>query len=144
MFDQFEQVRPAPQFERAAPETPVEPPVAPDLDAMADELRQLKVDAAVDAERTRPSLNAFLALIVVAGATYIGQFIMQYGTDGFRVLTHTPPLNDPAKLIIAAGAGLVVAAIAALLSLLAARRTQQSVQAFERSYLDLGGTPTDA
>src|SRR5579871_5681043 len=141
MFDGFEQVRPAPQFERETPNVPTATTEQPDLDAMASELQRMKIDAVVDAERTRPGLNGFLALVIVAGATSIIQFVAQYGPDTLSYLAHTQLLDVPLKSLIAVGAGLLAAGIAGLLSYLSRRRTQASVRAFEEQFISLGGTP---
>lgn len=141
MNDWTEYQWPAPQFERVVTEPDPGRAELPDLDAMARKLDEMKVEASIDAERTRPALNGFLTFIVVAGLTYLAQFVMRFGTGAFAELIHTQPLEAPTKAIIAGGAGVVAAAAVTFGSQRAARRTQKAVTAFEEQLISLGGVP---
>jgi hypothetical protein len=137
------QYRPAPQFEQEQLGEPpaAEQPLAPDLEAMALTLDQMKVEAAIDAERTRPSLNGLFALVLVGGVAFIGEYVARYGSDSLAVLTSGKTGLDPEMLLYAGGAGVVVAALVALISILATRRTRKRVRTFEHELVSLGGTP---
>jgi hypothetical protein len=137
------QHRPAPQFEQqqigVAPAQVHQEP--PDLEAMAVTLDQMKVEAAIDSERTRPGLNGLFALLVVGGAAFIGQYIARYGAQSMQKLTDAKALVDPQMIAQAVAGGLVVAALVGLVSWLATRRTQAAVHAYEQRLISLGGTP---
>jgi hypothetical protein len=131
------QYRPAPQFEQeqlgAAP-APAQP-AQPDLEAMAIKLDEMKVEAMVDAERTRPSLNGLFALLLVSGATFIGEYVAQYGAQSFEKLTQGKAVVDVQTIGQALGVGVAVAAV------VATRKTSKRVRTFEQRLIDLGGTP---
>jgi hypothetical protein len=137
------QYRPAPQFEQeqlGAVPAPAQQE-RPDLEAMAIKLDQLKVEAAIDAERTRPSLNGLLAFFLVGGATFIGEYVGQYGAQSIEKLTLGKAAIDLQMVGQALGAGVVVAAVVAVMGYLATRRTYKRVRTFEQQLISLGGTP---
>jgi len=137
------QYRPAPQFEQeqlGAVPAPAQQE-RPDLEAMAIKLDQLKVEAAIDAERTRPSLNGLFAFLLMGGATFIGEYVGQYGAHSIEKLTQGKAGIDPQMVGQALGTGVVVAAVAAVMGYLATRRTYKRVRTFEQQIINLGGTP---
>ncbi|HEU5441698.1 MAG TPA: hypothetical protein VFU88_20615 [Ktedonobacterales bacterium] len=137
------QYRPAPQFEQAhlgAPPASAAQQL-PDLEAMAVELDQMKIEAAIDSERTRPSLNGFFAFLVVGSATFIVAYVVRYGGHALPLLFKAKSAVDLQIIAQAIGAGVIVAAVVALVSFLATRRTYRNVRAFEQKLIRLGGTP---
>jgi hypothetical protein len=137
------QQRPAPQFEQQQlAELPAESAQEPpDVEAMALRLDQMKVEAAIDSERTRAGLNGMFAFALVGGAAFIIQFVMQYGAQSLQKLTDRVALLDVQMLLQAGVVGLVASIIVALLSLFATRRTQHAVHAYQQRLVALGGMP---
>jgi hypothetical protein len=137
------QHRPAPQFEQqqigVAPASVHQEPS--DLEAMAVTLDQMKVEAAIDSERTRPGLNGLFALLVVGGGAFIGEYIARYGAQSVQKLSDAKALVDPQMIAQAVAAGVAVAVLVGLASWLATRRTERAVRAYEQRLISLGGTP---
>jgi hypothetical protein len=108
---------------------------------MAITLDQMKVEAMVDAERTRPSLNGLFTFLLVGGATFIGEYVAQYGAQSFEKLTQGKAVVDLQMIGQALGVGVAVAAMVALMSYVATRRTSKRVRTVEQQLINLGGTP---
>ncbi len=139
----IEQNQPSPQFEYEqfviAPASVMEAP--PDLEAMAVELDQMKIEATVDAERTRPGLNGFFAFILTTPLLYIIGYAAEHQEKSFDALTHPQQLIEPLLGAIALGGGLVIASAVAIASNIATRKHQAQVQKFQKELISLGGTP---
>ena len=137
------QSRPAPQFEQQqvviAPS--VAEPEPPDLDDMAQRLDQMKIEAAVDAERTRFGINGLFAFFVAAPVAYLVEHIIVFQGRSFDVLTDAQAILSPERVVIALAAGLGVAVIVAIASHLSRQRVTRAVKAYEASLIALGGTP---
>jgi hypothetical protein len=139
----MEQNQPAPQFEQqriVAPPAPVRADL-PDLAAMAVELDRMKIEASVDAERTRPGLNGLFAFLLASFVAYVVAHFVSYQDQAFVMLTHPGDFIEPKRAGIALGIGLVVAGAVALGSAIAERRTRSAVRAYEEQLIALGGTP---
>ncbi len=139
----IEQNQPSPQFEYEqiviAPAAVVEGP--PDLEAMAQELDQMKVEATIDAERTRPGLNGFFAFILSTPLIYIVGYAAEHQEKSFAALTHPQQLLEPLLGAIALGGGLAITTAVAIASHIATRKQQAKVQTFQKELISLGGTP---
>lgn len=142
-LDPIGQYRPAPQFEQQQiAETAATPRIEPpDLDAMALRLDLMKIDAAIDAERTRPGLNGFFALVLVSGLGYVGLYLAQYQTRALAAAAHGDDVLNAVRVVSAIGIGMLAAVVVGIWSFLATRRVRRAVQAYERELLALGGTP---
>lgn len=142
-LDPIQHYRPAPQFEQEqitlAPSDARED--VHDLAAMAIQLDQMKIDAAIDAERTRPGLNGFFALVLGAGVSYAAAYLVQYQSGTLDALTHGEGYLDIRRGAIALGIALVAGVLVGIWSSVVTRRTQAAVQAYERRLRALGGTP---
>jgi hypothetical protein len=79
-LDPIGQYRPAPEFAQEAislaPAAVEEEPGY--LEGMAQRLDYMKLDALIEAERLRPGLNGFFALVVVAGGAYLALYGAKY------------------------------------------------------------------
>jgi hypothetical protein len=143
LSDPISQYRPAPEVEQRqialAPTVAHEGP--PDLDAMALHLDQMKIEAKIDAERTRPGLNGFFALVLAAGIGYAVLYVAQYQAQTVAAMAHGEDTFNPVRVAVALGIGLLLATVVGLWSFLVMRRTQRVVQAYEQHLLALGGTP---
>lgn len=137
------QYRPAPEFEQQQiSEVPAETLREPsDLEAMAITLDHMKVEAAIDSERTRPSLNGLFAFLLTTGVVIIGLLIVQYGIQSQHVFTGQKVSLSPQMLLLGGAVGVLAGLAVALLSARATRRTQRAVRAYEQRLLDVGGTP---
>lgn len=141
--DPIRQYRPAPQFEQeqiaVAPATMGDAPL--DLDAMAVHLDQMKVEAIIDAERTRPGLNAFFALILATGVSYIAFTVARYAAGTSSLRDRQIDVVDIPRAAAAIGVGLVAAIAVGIWSAILTRRTRRTVRAYEQRLIALGGTP---
>ncbi len=139
----IEQNQPSPQFEYeqivAAPAAVTEAP--PDLEAMAHELDQMKIEAVIDAERTRPGLNGFFAFILATPLIYIIGYAAEHQEKSFSALAHPQQLLEPLLGAIALGGGVVITTAVAITSNIATRKQQAKVQTFQKELVSLGGTP---
>jgi hypothetical protein len=137
------QSRPAPQFEQQqvviAPS--VAEPEPPDLDDMAQRLDQMKIEAIVDAERTRFGINGLFAFFVAAPVVYLVEHVIVFQGRSVDVLTDAQAILSPERVVIALAAGLGVAVIVAIASHLARQRVTRAVKAYEARLIALGGTP---
>lgn len=137
------QTRPAPQFEQQ--QVVIAPSIAesepPDLDFMAQHLDQMKIEAAIDAERTRFGINGLFAFFLVTPASYLLEHIVVFQGRSFDVLTDAQAIVSPERVAIAVAAGLAVALIVGITSHLATQRTRKAVRAYEARLIALGGTP---
>ncbi len=137
------QSRPAPQFEQqqvvVAPR--VTEPEPPDLDDMAQRLDQMKIEAAVDSERTRFGINGLFAFLLVTPVIYLLEYLIVFQDRSFDVLTDAQALVSPERIAIALAAGLAVAVIVAITSHLARQKVANAVTAYEARLIALGGTP---
>ncbi|HEY7021691.1 MAG TPA: hypothetical protein VH349_11285 [Ktedonobacterales bacterium] len=137
------QSRPAPQFEQQqvviAPS--MAEPEPPDLDDMAQRLDQMKIEAIVDAERTRFGINGLFAFLLVTPMIYLLEHLIVFQGRSFDVLTDAQVIVSPERVVIALAAGLGVAVIVAIASQLARQRVTRAVKAYEARLIALGGTP---
>ena len=142
-LDPIGQYRPAPEFaEEAIAAAPVHAQEEPGyLEEMALRLDQMKLDAKVDAERLRPGLNGFFALVLITGVAYFGLFVAQYQAGTMAALENrTDYLNVP-RGTGALAIGLAAAVAAAVWSIILKRRSHDAIQAYERELVARGGTP---
>lgn len=142
-LDPIAQYQRAPEFEReqvtlAPAPTRDEPP---DLAAMAIQLDQMKIEAIIEAERTRPGLNGFFALILITGASYVAAYLAQYQMDTVAAVKRGIGYLDVRRGLLALGIGLVAALVVGVWGAISARRTRRNVEAYERRLRTLGGTP---
>jgi pyruvate/2-oxoglutarate dehydrogenase complex dihydrolipoamide acyltransferase (E2) component len=137
------QSRPAPQFEQQqvviAPS--VAEPEPPDLDFMAQYLDQMKIEAIVDAERTRFGINGLFAFFAAAPVAYLVEHVIVFQGRSFDVLADAQAIVSPERVAIALAVGLAVAIIVAIVSHLARQRVTRAVKAYEARLIALGGTP---
>src|SRR5215831_2895950 len=91
------QSRPAPQIEQQ--QVVIAPAVAepepPDLDDMARRLDQMKIEAAVDAERTRSGINGLFAFFVAAPVVYLVEHVIAFQGRSLDVLTDAQAIISP-------------------------------------------------
>jgi hypothetical protein len=137
------QNRPAPQFEQQQVVTApsVAEPEPPDLDFMAQHLDQMKIEAIVDAERTRLGINGLFAFLLVTPAIYLIEHLIVFQGRSFDVLTDAQAIVSPTRVVIALAVGLAAAISVAIVSHLARQNVARAVKAYEARLIALGGAP---
>jgi hypothetical protein len=136
------QNRPAPQFEQQVVTAPsAAEPEPPDLDFMAQHLDQMKIEAIVDAERTRVGINGLFAFLLVTPVIYLIEHLIMFQGRSFDVLADAQAIVSPERVVIAVAVGLAVAIIVAIVSHLARQKGTTRVNAYEARLIALGGAP---
>ncbi len=142
-IDPIGQYRPAPEFAHeviaAAPVDVQEEPGY--LEDMALRLDQMKLDAAVDAERLRPGLNGFFALVLITGVAYLGLYVAQYQAATITAIQRGTDYLSVPRGGGALAIGLVAALVVGVWSSTLVRRARRAIQAYESDLVARGGTP---
>lgn len=142
-LDLIGQFRPAPEFaQEAISLAPAEVEEEPGyLDEMALRLDQMKLDAIIDAERLRPTLNGLFALVLVSGVAYLALYVVQYQAGTLAAIEDGTDYLSVSRGVAALGIGLVTAILTGVWCTVLMRRSRQAIHQYEGELIARGGTP---